>query len=115
MNWYIMAFQRFADFSGRSRRKEYWIFALINLLISIGLGIVDAMLGMAVLGSIYGLVILIPAVSLSVRRLHDIGMKGWWLLVLLVPFLNLLALLVFLFLFAKDSQPEANEYGPCPK
>lgn len=119
MQWYLDVLRNFADFSGRARRKEYWMFFLINLLISFALAIVDIAFGMfsdsagiGLLGGIYGLAVLIPSLAVSVRRLHDVGYSGWWLLIGLVPILGAIALLVLLVL---DSKVETNAYGRSPK
>jgi uncharacterized membrane protein YhaH (DUF805 family) len=118
MNWYLLALKKYAVFSGRSRRKEYWFFVLFYLLISLGLGILDAVLGthtakgVGLFGAIYALALLIPSLSVTVRRLHDTGRTGWWILFAFVPLIGWLVLLVFMFL---DSQPGDNEYGPSPK
>jgi uncharacterized membrane protein YhaH (DUF805 family) len=119
MNWYLEAWKKFAVFQGRSRRKEYWFFALFNLLIAIALAIVDVMIGtvnyqagIGLLGGLYMLAMLIPSIAVGVRRLHDIGRTGWWLLLGLVPVVGGIVLLVFALI---DSQPGPNEYGPNPK
>ncbi len=118
MEWYIGALKKYAEFSGRSRRKEYWLFMLFNFVISIVLGLIDAATGTldadtgwGVLSGIYGLAVLIPAIAVTVRRLHDIGRTGWWILVAFIPLIGGLILLVFACL---DSKPD-NEYGPNPK
>ena len=121
MEWYRMVWQKYAQFDGRSRRKEYWMFALVNVLISIAMcaGILfgfatrNSAVGVAfaILCGLYGLAGLIPGIAVSVRRLHDIGRSGWWLLIDFVPF-GCFVLLVFLVL---DGTPGPNEYGPDPK
>lgn len=118
MNWYLLALKKYAQFSGRSRRKEYWMFVLFNILIAIVLGIVDGMLGfttqsgIGVLGLIYSLAILVPGIAVGVRRLHDTSRSGWWMLIGLVPLIGAVVLIVF---FVMDSTPGDNEYGPNPK
>lgn len=119
MNWYMQVLKKYAVFSGRARRKEYWMFALFNLLISIGLMIVDgvtgsfsAATGYGLLSGLYALAVLIPNIAVSVRRLHDTGRSGWWLLLILVPLIGVIVLLVFMVL---DSKEGANEYGENPK
>lgn len=117
MEYYMAVLRKYADFSGRARRAEYWMFALINLLISIGLAIIDtAVLGMegsvGVLGSLYGLAVLIPSLAVGVRRLHDTNRSGWWLLIGLIPVLGAIVLIIF---FVQDSDPGVNQYGPNPK
>ncbi|HXH22216.1 MAG TPA: DUF805 domain-containing protein [Dehalococcoidia bacterium] len=117
MDYYMAVLRKYADFSGRARRAEYWMFALINLLISIGLAIIDtAILGIegsvGVLGSLYGLAVLIPSLAVGVRRLHDTNRSGWWLLIGLIPVLGAIVLIIF---FVQDSDPGVNQYGPNPK
>ena len=120
MNWFVAVVKKYAVFSGRARRKEYWMFALINILISIVLGVVDGMLGLKVggeqgaglLGLVYSLAILLPSIAVGVRRLHDTGRSGWWMLIAFVPLIGVIVLIVF---FVLDSQPGSNEYGPNPK
>jgi uncharacterized membrane protein YhaH (DUF805 family) len=113
MNWYLQALKNYAVFSGRSRRTEYWMFVLFNLIFSIVLGFIDGMIGTAgVLGLIYSLAILIPALAVSVRRLHDTNRSGWWLLIGLIPVVGAIVLIVF---FVMDSDPGDNEYGANPK
>jgi uncharacterized membrane protein YhaH (DUF805 family) len=119
MNWYLMVLKKYAQFSGRSRRKELWMFALFNMLICIVLEILGIVLRENALGKIilgllviYALATLIPGVAVVIRRLHDTGRSGWWLFICLVPFVGPIILLVF---YVLDSQPGANEYGPNPK
>ncbi|HYD55562.1 MAG TPA: DUF805 domain-containing protein [Burkholderiales bacterium] len=114
MNWYLdVVKNKYATFSGRARRKEYWMFFLMNLLIAMGIGIVEAIIGLGgILGILYALALLIPGIAVSVRRLHDTGRSGWWLLIGFIPFIGWIVVLVFMVL---DSQPGDNEYGPNPK
>jgi uncharacterized membrane protein YhaH (DUF805 family) len=120
MEWYLKVIRNYVGFSGRARRKEYWMFVLINIIISIVLAMVDGMLGLKVggeqgaglLGLVYSLAILLPSIAVGVRRLHDTGRSGWWMLIAFVPFIGFIVLLVF---FVLDSQPGSNEYGPNPK
>ncbi len=119
MNWYVEALRKYADFSGRACRREYWFFLLFNVLIAAGLSLVDSVLGMAdplrgvgLLSGLYSLGVLLPSLAVGVRRLHDIGRTGWWLLIGLVPLIGSVVLLIFAVL---DSQVGANEYGPNPK
>jgi uncharacterized membrane protein YhaH (DUF805 family) len=119
MNWYLAVLRNYAGFSGRARRMEYWMFTLINVLISIGLAIVDVMTGMAspvtglgVLSCIYALAVFVPSLAVSVRRLHDTDRSGWWLLIAFIPLIGAIVLLVFMLL---DGTPGDNKYGPSPK
>ncbi|WP_036800305.1 DUF805 domain-containing protein [Photobacterium marinum] len=119
MNWYLHVLKNYAVFKGRARRKEYWYFFLINLIISIVLGYVDSALGTpgaaegaGAIGAVYSLIVLVPAIAVGVRRLHDTGRTGWWMLIGLIPLIGFLVLLYF---FVLDSNPGSNEYGPNPK
>lgn len=112
MNWYLKVIKQYADFKGRARRKEFWMFTLINLIISTVLNAIDMSLGTIILGLIYSLFVLIPGIAVGARRLHDIGKSGWMLLVALIPVIGAIWLIV---LFVQDSQPGSNEYGPNPK
>ncbi|HCW08726.1 MAG TPA: DUF805 domain-containing protein [Cytophagales bacterium] len=119
MNWYLEVLKKYAVFSGRARRKEYWYFFLFNIIISIVLAVIDAATGsfspeagMGLLGGIYTLVVLIPGIAVLVRRLHDTERSGWWFLIALVPLIGAIVLLVFL---VQDSKPGPNKYGANPK
>ena len=114
MDWYLMALKKYADFKGRSQRKEYWMFTLFNLLAFFVLSFVGGMLGdqAELLTGIYSLGVLLPSVAVTVRRLHDIGRSGWWALLMVVPVVGALILVIFAL---QDSQAEENEYGPNPK
>ena len=113
MYWYLEVLKKYAVFSGRARRKEYWFFFLINIIITFVLGFIEGLAGTAgILACIYSLAVLIPGIAVTVRRLHDTNRSGWWLLVGLVPLLGAIALLVFM---VQDSQPDKNQYGTNPK
>lgn len=119
MNYYMDVLRKYFVFSGRARRKEYWMFFLFNLLATIVLAFIDSAIGMystengiGLLSGLYSLAVLIPSIAVGVRRLHDTGKSGWWLLIALVPFIGSIVLLVF---FVLDSDPGSNQYGPNPK
>jgi uncharacterized membrane protein YhaH (DUF805 family) len=114
MNWFIeVVTKKYAAFSGRARRTEYWMFVLFFILIAIGLGIVDALIGTGgILYGIFALGLLVPSIAVCIRRLHDTGRSGWWILISFVPLVGGIVLLVFM---CMDSTPGANEYGPNPK
>lgn len=119
MNWYLQVLKKYAVFSGRARRKEYWFFVLFNIIFSIAFTVVDGVtgtldptMGMGLLSLLYSLAVLIPSLSVTVRRLHDTGRSGWWFFIILIPLLGAIILLVFMFL---DSKPEDNQYGANPK
>jgi uncharacterized membrane protein YhaH (DUF805 family) len=118
MNWYIGVLKKYAVFSGRARRMEYWMFVLFNVLISIALAVADGMFGLmmeggvGILGLVYSLGVLIPSIAVAARRLHDTDRSGWWLLIAFVPLIGAIVLLVF---FVLDSHPGQNRFGPNPK
>jgi uncharacterized membrane protein YhaH (DUF805 family) len=115
--WYPAVLRKYAVFSGRARRKEFWFFVLCNALIVIGLTIVDSVIGLSenpsqgILVSLYWLAVLIPSIAVGVRRLHDTGRSGWWILLGLVPIIGLV-LIVF---YVIGGQRGPNKYGPDPK
>ncbi|MDD9271530.1 DUF805 domain-containing protein [Paenibacillus sp. GCM10023248] len=113
MDWYLKVLKNYVGFSGRARRKEYWMFVLFNLIISIGLAIIERILDIkSVLTGIYSLAVLLPSLAVTFRRLHDTGKSGWWILIGLIPFIGSIVLIVF---NCMDSEPNENKYGPNPK
>lgn len=113
MNWYLQVLKKYAVFEGRARRTEYWVFVLCNMGIAFLLAAVEGLFGSpGVLVRLYSLAVLVPGLAVSVRRLHDTGRSGWYLLIGLIPVIGSLIVLVLMLL---DSQPGANAYGPNPK
>ena len=119
MPWFLAALEKYATFAGRARRREYWCFFLFYLLIYFALSILDSLFGafdhrrgVGLLGGVFAVGMLIPSLAVGVRRLHDVGRSGWWLLIPVVPVIGLLVLLVFAL---KDGDPGPNGYGPSPK
>ena len=119
MNWYLHVLKNYATFSGRARRKEYWMFFLISALISIVLTLLDILLGTysveyeaGLFSGLYSLLILLPSIAVVVRRLHDTDRSGWWILISLIPLVGVIVLFVFMCL---DSQPGTNRFGVNPK
>ena len=120
MNYFIDCLtKKYACFSGRARRQEYWLFVLFNFIASTILkfiaGALISMTGLAVLAIIpllYSLAVLIPGFAVLFRRLHDTGRSGWWWLIGFIPLIGIIVLIVFCCL---DSQPGDNQYGPNPK
>jgi len=120
MSWFVLAWQRATDFSGRSRRKEYWYFTLFNgvvflflLLFAIPFSAQEkpSMLPLGVMFA-YSLVVMIPGLAVTIRRLHDVGKSGWWYFIAFVPLVGGIILFVFTLL---DSEPFANQWGLDPK
>ena len=119
MSWYLEALKKYAVFSGRARRMEYWYFVLFNLIVAFVLALIDTLLGtttgvssFGLLSGIYGLAVLIPTLAVLVRRLHDIDRTGWWILINLIPLVGTIVLLVFAL---TPGTPGSNQYGPDPK
>ena len=113
-------FSKYATFSGRARRSEYWWWYLFVTIVFIVASVIDRAAGLTYgdatyaggwLSSIAGLALLLPNLAVGVRRLHDTGRTGWWLLIGLVPFIGVIVLLYF---FIIDSEND-NQYGPYPK
>ena len=122
MHWYLDVLKKYAVFSGRARRMEYWMFALINAIISVILIVIDHALGLVpanatplsagLLSGIYGLAVLLPSLAVQCRRLHDTDRRGWWMLLGLIPIVGGIIVLVFDVL---PGQPGPNRFGPDPK
>ena len=115
MSYYATCLKKYAEFEGRARRKEYWMFVLVNFLIAIAISIGGGILGLeegtAVISGLYSLAVLVPGIAVTVRRLHDTGRSGWWMLIALIPIAGPIAMLIFL---CGVSKPGENEYGPNP-
>ena len=110
MHWYIKVLKNYAVFDGRARRSEYWYFVLFNFIISFAIGFVEGATGMAqagsgILSTIYSLGVLVPSIAVGVRRMHDVGKSGWYLL---IPIYNLI-------LACTDGEVGENQYGRDPK
>lgn len=113
MDHALNALRRYADFSGRSRRSEYWYYVLFVSLGIVALMVIETLLWETpILTGIAYLGIIIPSLAVAVRRLHDTGRSGWWYFISLVPIVGPIALLVF---FCEDSKPGPNKWGPNPK
>lgn len=128
MDWMLMPLRRYADFSGRSRRKEYWMFALGVTLATIILCILAVLLGGGLQGmaesggwiagpflfvfGIFWLALIVPAIAVQVRRFHDQDKSGWFVLLNFIPYIGGLIVLVFMFL---EGTRGPNRFGPDPK
>lgn len=119
MKYFLYCLQHYADFTGRARRSEYWYFVLFNFIVSIliglSLGVIAGLLNvpaLVYLAYLWSLAVFIPSLAVSVRRLHDIGRSGWWLLLSLIPLIGAIILIIW---HCTDSQPGTNQYGPNPK
>ncbi len=111
MDYLTDALKKYADFTGRATRKQYWMFVLFYAIIYAVLAVIDVLLGTLFLAVVYSLVFLIPNISIAARRLHDTGRTGWWQLIGIVPVIGLIVLIFFL---VQESQDD-NEYGPRPE
>lgn len=105
MNYYFSALSRYATFSGRATRSEFWYFVLFNMIIAIGIAVAEYVLGTTFLSNIYSLAVLLPSLAVAVRRLHDVNKSGWFYL---VPFYNI-------YLWCLDGTRGENAYGEDPK
>ncbi len=105
MKWYLHVLKNFANFNGRARRKEYWMFFLINVIISLGLGFIGTAIKFPLLSTIYSFALLIPSIAVAIRRMHDVGKSGWYCL---IPIYNLI-------LACTNGEVGSNQYGPDPK
>ena len=112
MNYFIEALKKYAVFSGRARRKEYWMFILFAGIAYLALLGIGYAIDMVWIGIIFYLAILLPALGVAVRRLHDTGRSGWWILFGLVPLVGGITLLVF---YCLDGDQGENKYGHNPK
>ena len=118
MNIYLKVLRKYADFTGRARRKEYWVFTLFNLIAALVLFALDGLLAYLfefnffIFSSLYFLATIVPSLAVLVRRLHDTGRSGWWFFVNFVPFVGGIVLLIFLF---TDSEAGTNKWGPSLK
>lgn len=105
-NVFAVVMKKYATFQGRARRREYWLFLLVSTLIAFAIGMVEALAGESqIISSIYNLALLVPTISVGVRRLHDSDRSGWWLL---LPIVNLIFLV-------QDGTQGDNRFGPNPK
>jgi uncharacterized membrane protein YhaH (DUF805 family) len=113
MKWYLEVLKKYAVFSGRAHRREFWMFTLIDVIIVIVISVVEGLVGsFGIICLIYNLAVLIPCIAVTVRRLHDTDRNGWWILISLIPLIGAIVLLVFT---VQDSKPGENRYGPNPK
>lgn len=110
--------QKYANFSGRARRSEYWYYSLFASLVSLAATVLQNIIfgggegSPTVISSLVSLALFLPGLGVSIRRLHDIGKSAWWYLLILVPVIGWIVLIVF---YCTDSAPGSNKYGPNPK
>ena len=112
MNWFIEVLKKYAVFSGRARRQEYWMFTLISSLIYLVVYVIGLTADTVVPEVLFSLALFLPSLAVSVRRLHDTDRSGWWVLIGLVPCVGFIIMIIFM---ATEGQRDANRYGPDPK
>lgn len=119
MNWFIAALKKYATFSGRAQRSEYWYFIFFYFLITVVLALLDSMTGSfngdsgyGLLSGLFSLAMIIPNIAVGVRRLHDTDRTGLWMLLAFIPIIGSIVLLIF---FLQDSQTGDNRFGANPK
>jgi len=133
---------RYAEFSGRASRSEFWYYVLFYVLGSILFAILDSILGttytyefasaqvttggadiaavstketIGYLQTFYGFAMLIPSIAVSIRRLHDTGKSGWWFLLGVIPIVNFIGIFVLIYFYVQEGQAGSNAYGPDPR
>lgn len=112
MKYFLYCLKHYVDFNGRAPRAEFWYFVLFNFIIALVVGGVGYAIGFSKLSSLYSLLVLLPTLAVSVRRLQDTGKSSWFILVGLIPLVGALILIYF---YVQDSQPGENQYGANPK
>jgi uncharacterized membrane protein YhaH (DUF805 family) len=121
MQWFTdVITKRYAQFDGRARRKEFWLFILISWVISIALSLIDRLIGLTfggayevgILSSIFGLAVLVPTIAVAVRRMHDTNRSGWWVA---LNFLCCIGTIIFIVFAAQEGTVGDNPHGPDPK
>ena len=120
IDYYLAVIKKYAVFEGRSRRSEYWYFALVNVIISVIYNIIisivgnsaSIVLGITFIYAVYSLALIVPGIAVSIRRMHDIGKKGWWLFINLIP---IVGPIWFIVLLATGGNTGDNQYGHDPK
>lgn len=105
MQYFFKAFQNFANFNGRARRKEYWYFVLFNVIVSVLVAVISDAIRVPVIYLVYVLIALLPGLAVGIRRMHDVGKSGWFIF---IPFYNLV-------LACSDGEKGDNKYGLDPK
>ncbi len=112
MSWFLAVIQKYAVFSGRARRKEYWMFFLFYFIFNVAANIIDGILGTYLIVPLLSLALLVPNLAVAVRRLHDIGKAGTWIFIAFIPVIGAIWLIILL---AKEGDRGSNNYGEDPK
>jgi uncharacterized membrane protein YhaH (DUF805 family) len=105
-------FDHYVKFDGRASRSAFWWWVLFAILVSIAANILDAIIGAGIFSILVGLGLLLPGLSVSIRRLHDTNRTGWWILIGLIPLIGFIVLLIF---YLESGNPGPNQYGPPPQ
>ena len=121
MRWYLEVLKKYAVFSGRASRTEYWTFTVCNCVVSLGVALIDGVVGRQSafgnaqagvgLSLFYLLAIFIPSIAVTVRRFHDIDRTGWWMLFSVVPLANVITMVFLL----QDGTSGTNRFGDDPR
>lgn len=106
INLYVEVLKKFGDFKTRSTRAEFWVFVLVNIIVSVLIGLISQNLSY-----IYSLVVLVPSLAVGARRLHDIGKSGWLQLLGLIPLIGAIVLIIW---WAQEGHQETNKWGDVP-
>mgnify|MGYP000713205142 FL=1 len=110
MEYFLDALRKYANFEGRASRKSFWMYWLIYVIASYAIGFIDVLIGSGgIIAGLVWLALLLPSISLNVRRLHDINRSGWWLLLPIIPIIGVIVLLLF---YVSKSVNEGNRFGP---
>lgn len=112
VNWYVKVLKDYFNFEGRAGRAEFWYFMLGQIIISVVLRFVDAVIGMALLSGLFSLATFLPALGVTVRRLHDTDRSGWMFLLCLIPLVGWLIVLIFEIQAGTDGENRFGEPGP---
>lgn len=112
-NWQHVVLANFANFKGRARRREFWLFTLANIIVWVVLNVLSNAFGLfGLVLFLYYLAVLVPSIAVGIRRLHDIGKSGWWVLISLIPIVGTILLIVW---SATDSHRGTNQWGESVK
>ncbi len=106
--------QNYANFKDRSCRSEYWWWFLFAIIVGVVGAVIDAIIGIQIVSFIAGLALLLPGLAVGVRRLHDIGKSGWFILLGIIPIINFIGVFVLIYFFVQPTQPVPNEWGTGP-
>ena len=115
MHHFMDALTKYAVFSGRATRQQYWMYSLFYLifyllfsLLDLWFSVYNASIGLGMISGMFAVAMALPSLAILIRRLHDIGKTGWWVLILFIPIIGALVTLIFLLL---DSEKQQNQYG----